>query len=160
MNSFVWFFGAVLSVFLEGLEVAGRSHGLGCTAASNAGAIQSCSRWTAWSACVQQSLPTWFVLLLASRIPIVPTFWVSGAQSGLRVFVFTLLSCSSATALLLCILHCPISLHDLPNLFLSLASSYIKLSGQVLVYRSVSIALSPLSVACDCTQRSTVRTNI
>ena len=28
---------------LEGLEVAGWSHGLGCTAASNAEAIQSCS---------------------------------------------------------------------------------------------------------------------
>ena len=52
LNSFVCFFGAVLlsclvdgfrRSCLRGLEVAGRSHGLGCTAASNAGAIQSCS---------------------------------------------------------------------------------------------------------------------
>ena len=133
LNSFVWFFGAVLSVFLEGLEVAGRSHGLGCTAASNAGAIQSCSRWTAWSACVQQSLPTWFVLLLASRIPIVPTFWVSGAQSGLRFFVFTLLSCRDDTLKApeqFC--HSPFALYSsLPHITAWLAKFVFELGQQL-----------------------------
>ena len=51
LNSFVCFWGCpvvlssrwVSSIVLEGLEVAGWSHGLGCTAASNAEAIQSCS---------------------------------------------------------------------------------------------------------------------